>query len=483
MRKRLFSALLTVIIGIQSLSFSAAGEELILEESLTAGEELEENEVIVAEENGGRFSDEAEIFSVDNVESKEELLLSDNIESEEQLLNDGSYDMEEIQSVGASISSKDAITVLKDYLVRNGSHYSYDLGDIYSINISLDTNYSKSIGISYDSYSSIFNFDYMDSTRWDYLSESGTSISVNMSVPYNLTGSIYINSTETRDDYQNYNSGSVSVRDYSTINIYGNNTLNFRFWELNFSNQQDARTSANANLSTALRYWDDTIWSRAGITLESLGFGETSLEELEQPVLIAAYNGAKGIGIKFFAVEQAAEYVIYRKFNGVWSYICTVDAEDPDLQINGNQIMYTDTTVARNYGKGYIYSVAAKNGGSFSTYDTKGAAIYRLTPPALIKITNSAAGAAEVTWKGVFGKTETNGNYDLQYAEYKDGKAGEFQSVITRPGYNNQTLSAAVKGLKKGSRYVFRIRCSKTNKDRGTYYSEYSPWLSVTIGK
>ena len=73
--------------------------------------------------------------------------------------------------------------------------------------------------------------------------------------------------------------------------------------------------------------------------------------------------------------------------------------------------------------------------------------------------------------------------YDLQYAEYKDGKAGEFRSVAALPGFDNLTLSTTVSGLKKGSRYVFRIRCSKTNKDRGTYYSEYSKWLSVTIKK
>ena len=204
---------------------------------------------------------------------------------------------------------------------------------------------------------------------------------------------------------------------------------------------------------------------------------------LRQPTLIAAYNGAKGIGIKFRKVEAASEYMIYRKFNGEWSYVCTVSATDSDLQISGNTIMFTDTSVAQNYGKGYIYSVAAKNGDRVTTYDKKGAAIYRLTPPALTKITNPAGGTATITWKGVFGRTETNGCYDLQYAEYKDGKAGEFRSVAALPGFDNLTLSTTVSGLKKGSRYVFRIRCSKTNKDRGTYYSEYSKWLSITITK
>ena len=84
--------------------------------------------------------------------------------------------------------------------------------------------------------------------------------------------------------------------------------------------------------------------------------------------------------------------------------------------------MYTETSVASNYGKGYIYSVAAKSGTAYMKYDNVGKAIYRLKPSALAKITNSAAMTADVRWKDVFGKTETNGNYDLQFAEYANGK-------------------------------------------------------------
>ena len=234
---------------------------------------------------------------------------------------------------------------------------------------------------------------------------------------------------------------------------------------------------------TAIGPGTATITAKTPKGLFSTTFTLTVNAAPQQPRLIAAYNGAKGIGIKFFSVSDADEYVIYRKYNGVWEPVRTISADSSELQADGNRLMYTDTTVARLYGKGYIYSVAAKKDDLTSTYNTAGVAIYRLTPPALISITNSAAGTATVTWKGVFGRTETNGAYDLQYAEYKDGKAGTFKSVTALPGYNNLTLSATVNGLKKGSRYVFRIRCSKTNKDRGTYYSEYSPWLSVTITK
>jgi len=204
---------------------------------------------------------------------------------------------------------------------------------------------------------------------------------------------------------------------------------------------------------------------------------------LFKPKLIGAYNGAKGIGIKFVKEANATEYVIYRKYNGTWSNIKTVNAKSSELQVSGDTLMYTDTTVAANYGKGYIYSVQAKNGNYYSAYDTVGKAIYRLKPPKLSKAVNSSAGTGKVSWNGVFGKTETNGNYDLQCAEYASGKAGTFKSVTKLPGYNNLTLSAIVKNLKKGKTYVFRIRCSKTNKDRGTFYSEYSPWLSLKITK
>ena len=88
-----------------------------------------------------------------------------------------------------------------------------------------------------------------------------------------------------------------------------------------------------------------------------------------------------------------------------------------------------------------------------------------------------------MTWSSVFGKTETNGAYDLQYATDADAKAGNWTSVIAKPGYGYKVTSATVTGLKKGVKYQFRIRCSKTNKDRGTFYSEYSPWLSVQVKK
>ena len=250
--------------------------------------------------------------------------------------------------------------------------------------------------------------------------------------------------------------------------------------ELGLDNYYESRAFLNVT-ATAYYPYGDSTWTKN--IMKDYGGTITWKPWIGQPKLVAAYNGAKGIGIKFVKEVNATEYVIYRKFNGSWSSLRTISAKSSELQASGNTLMYTDTSVASNYGKGYVYSVAAKDGSTVTTYDTKGCAIYRLKPPTLTKAVNSAAGTAIVYWSGVFGKTETNGHYDLQYAEYVNGKAGTFKSVIKLPGYKYNVLKADVKGLKKGKTYVFRIRCSKTNKDRGTFYSEYSPWKTVKITK
>ena len=199
--------------------------------------------------------------------------------------------------------------------------------------------------------------------------------------------------------------------------------------------------------------------------------------------LVAAYNGAHGVGVKWVKLAGATQYTIWQKYKGVWRSIATVKPNDKSLQDGGSTLMYTDRTVKTGYGKGYIYSVSAKVGSVSVDYDKAGVAIYRLNPPSLKKVTNPSAGKLTITWKSVFGKTETNGAYDLQYATEANAKAGKFTSARKLPGYGYNVTSATITGLKKGTKYVFRIRCSKTNKDRGTFYSEYSPWLSFTVKK
>ena len=87
---------------------------------------------------------------------------------------------------------------------------------------------------------------------------------------------------------------------------------------------------------------------------------------------------------------------------------------------------------------------------------------------------------AEAEWVQIFSTWDA---YDLQYATEANAKAGKWINAKKLPGFAHNVTSATITGLKKGTKYVFRIRCSKTNKDRGTFYSEYSPWLSVQVKK
>ena len=190
----------------------------------------------------------------------------------------------------------------------------------------------------------------------------------------------------------------------------------------------------------------------------------------KQPKLVAAYNGVNGIGIKFYAVNDATEYVIYRKYKGVWSEIRTISASSSELQRNGSALMYTDTSVKYNYGEGYIYSVAAKRGSLVSTYDTKGSAIYRLNPPQNPTGVKAGDGKAKISW----GKVPCLG-YEVQYYETGLGT----QNWVKCP--QTASLAQTISGLKKGKGYGFRIRCYKTNKDRGTYYSEYTRTFYVKV--
>ncbi len=211
-------------------------------------------------------------------------------------------------------------------------------------------------------------------------------------------------------------------------------------------------------------------WYYGSRTLKYRIVSPSSVSGLVQPKLIAAYNGVKGIGICFYKVTGATHYVIYRKYKGVWSPIRTIAADSTELQVNGNRLMYTDTSVKNNYGEGYIYSVAAKKGSKTTAYNAKGSAIYRLTPPQLPGGKKLEDGVAFIVWNMV----NCHG-FEVQYYETGLGSQNWIKCEKT------STLNQTIKGLKKGKGYGFRIRCYKTNADRGTYYSEYTKTFYIKV--
>ena len=192
-----------------------------------------------------------------------------------------------------------------------------------------------------------------------------------------------------------------------------------------------------------------------------------------KPVLVATYNGAYGIGIKWIQVSGASSYDIYRKYNGRWSRIKTVSPYDSSLQRSGSTLMYTDTSVRTKYGYGYIYSVAATVGGRSTGFNTTGLAAYRLKNPVFTK-TSRSGNYYYVYWTSVprhgVEVQMAKASYTSYWESFRPNSAKATAAYFTR----SQLFAGAGK-------YVLRIRCYKTTKDRGTTYSEWSPWTSIYV--
>ncbi|MBQ1478399.1 MAG: fibronectin type III domain-containing protein, partial [Erysipelotrichaceae bacterium] len=184
---------------------------------------------------------------------------------------------------------------------------------------------------------------------------------------------------------------------------------------------------------------------------------------LAKPQLIAIYNSADGVGVHFRPVETATSYILMKKENGVWSEVKEFKAEE--LKEEKGNLIIMDESVKDNYGKGYIYSVEASNGADRSGYNTKGLAIYRLAAP---QISSVAVNGSSVTL--AWNKVDAHG-YEVQYSS-DNGKTWEKAEEVTG---TETTLE-----LEAGKQYVFRVRCEKTNAQRGTTWSQYSPWRSAT---
>lgn len=187
------------------------------------------------------------------------------------------------------------------------------------------------------------------------------------------------------------------------------------------------------------------------------------------PKLTAIYNSAKGADIRFKEVSGADAYVIMQKYQGVWSAVTTVSADS--LSTENGSLKYIDSSVAANYGKGYIYSVAAMQEGIVSAYSTRGLPLYRLKQPTITSVTGKDSRTVEVKWT----KENCHG-YEVQYSS-DNGKTWTKAPQVKDGTVTVQTIEV----LQSGVTYVFRIRCQKTNKDRGTTWSQYSPWKKCLI--
>ena len=188
--------------------------------------------------------------------------------------------------------------------------------------------------------------------------------------------------------------------------------------------------------------------------------------QYKAPKLVAIYNSANGADVRWQPLDGFEEYVLMRKENGIWSQVTTLKASSLTKE-NGNY-KYIDQTVKERYGKGYIYSVAVKDKNGVLYYDKLGLAFYRLKAPTIRSITANGSGKVTVTWSD-----EVCQGYELQTSTDN----GAHWGILSKTTATSEELYDLMPGIK----YTFRVRCQKTNGDRGTVWSPYSAWKSVTV--
>lgn len=166
---------------------------------------------------------------------------------------------------------------------------------------------------------------------------------------------------------------------------------------------------------------------------------------LNEPVLTKIESASNGIRITWDAVDGAESYRIYRKpSGGSWERIDTVSTS-----------LYVDTDQLDN-GKTYAYTVRAVNGGTLSSYDTKGLSYRYLDTPRLLAAANSLSGVT-VSWSEV--------DEAERYVVYRRTPGGTWSQIHTAREETSYVDTTAVSGIQ----YEYTVRAGA-----GSYLSGYA---------
>jgi hypothetical protein len=188
------------------------------------------------------------------------------------------------------------------------------------------------------------------------------------------------------------------------------------------------------------------------------------------PILLNIYNSSAGADLRWIQDSSNGSYIIMRKQDGIWQDIAEISAEEAAYQ-NG-ACRFIDEEIAAEYGKGFIYSVAVRNDEDVLCYDSLGLPLYRLNAPEVLSatVTYSAEGDTQllISWTA----TEAH-SYEVQCSSDK----GSTWKKIGR----TESAYLLIDGFEPEENTVIRVRCEKTNQDRGTVWSQYSSWKKLII--
>ena len=169
-------------------------------------------------------------------------------------------------------------------------------------------------------------------------------------------------------------------------------------------------------------------------------------------------NTSKGVKITWQKAANVSGYYVYRGNKKIKTIT------------SGKTTTYTDTA-SRSNGSSYSYKVYSyvktRSGKIINAAASPAVSVFYLNRTGITSLSNTSGKKATVKWL----RNSKASGYQIQYCTRSDFSKGV--QTVTISGRN--TVSKKISGLKKGTRYYFRVRCYKTiGKNR--YYSE---WCNV----
>ncbi len=190
-------------------------------------------------------------------------------------------------------------------------------------------------------------------------------------------------------------------------------------------------------------------------------YGAESNEKSATPVLAkaslksVARAGYSSIQVKWSKVSGAAGYHIYRYDSKTkkWKYIKNIKS--------GSTVSYTNTGLKT--GTKYTYKVRAYRGSSYGSFSSTKSATPTLSKP-VMKTLKAGSKSITVRWNKVSGAY----GYKI-YRSTKKSSGYKLVKTITK----GSTVSWKNTGLKKGTRYYYKVKAYRT-VDKKKVYSSYS---------
>lgn len=199
-----------------------------------------------------------------------------------------------------------------------------------------------------------------------------------------------------------------------------------------------------------------------GITLEYKNSPAKTALYLTSPKISSVVNTASGLKLSWSKNAKASGYYIYRKKGtGSWTKIKTITS--------ASTVSYADSKASYN-GSKYSYRVYAYKTLSGKTYKSAASAAvsqYRLSRPAISKLSNPSAGKMKAEWN----KNAKASGYQVQYST-----RSSFSTVKSYTVSGYRTVSKTCSNLSKNVRYYVRVRSYKTVSSK----KQYSAWSTTS---